>query len=748
VPTTARRLLGPALIAAGALIAAPGAGAAKTTLSASGATAARCHTRLLHGAGVARRTVHGRAATLVDARLAGGRGNWDLGIFDADGLTIGGAAIPGAADLAQAPVRSSGRVVVQACRRPGASRSVRLTTTAVPLAGSRRHHLTTPHADKADVLQAAAVRRRLGAQPRTRRHRATVPLPSGRTTYRRLPDYEADIAQLVAAHPHTTREIVLDHPSLIGRRIVGIEIARDVHRGDGRPVMLITGLHHAREWPSGEITMEWAIDLVHALARRDPEVGRLLSRARVIAIPVVNPDGFFLSRSVGGAFAAKRKNCRITDGHVPRPGQCEAVVNATRGVDVNRNYGGFWGGPGASPDPTDDTYRGPAPFSEPEAQDIRELVAGRQVTVALNLHTYGSLMLRPPSLADQAPPDAAQLKALGDQIAAPAGLTSERGYELYDTTGAMEDWSYWATGGFAYTAELGAGETNDASGLLAFHPPFAEVAAWYPGLRRGFLRALAWTADPAHHSVVGGRAPAGATVELSKAFQTQTSPVLGADGLAGAPLTFADAAHSTVRVGASGRFAIHANPSTRPAAMGHPGRAATGPPSAPVAITSPGNTISFAYQTDDASDAPATARADFPFTIAAGDDDATATARISWADPHDDFDLQILRVHDDGSETLLTYSGQGDTTWEQATIAGERYNAPIAPGRYVARVLDYASTEKAFSGQITFAGPTAAVAATPEHWTLTCRVHGRVAGTRQVLVDRGQRVDVGSACGG
>jgi hypothetical protein len=268
----------------------------------------------------------------------------------------------------------------------------------------------------------------------------------------------------------------------------------------------------------------------------------------------------------------------------------------------------------------------------------------------------------------------------------------------------------------------------------------------YPGLRRSFLRALAWTGDPAHHSVVSGRAPAGATVELAKRFTTTTSPVLGADGLAGAPISFADGAHSTVRIGSSGRFAIHANPSTRPAAMGRPGRAPEGPPTADVPIVSPASTTSFAYNADDASDAPASARADFPFTIAPGDDDATVTARISWASPSDDFDLQILRVGDDGSETVLTASGQGDTTWEQASIAGDQFNARLAPGRYVVRVLDYASTDKAFSGQITFAGPSAAVPATPESWTLTCRVRGHVVGTRQVLVDRGQRVDVGSAC--
>ncbi len=446
-----------------------------------------------------------QAGTLVVTRLSRGHGGWDLGIFDAKGHSLGGAAVPGAADLAQAPVRAGGRVFVQACRRPGASRTVGLTTTSVPFGGSRRARLLALRPDKDDRLLAAAVR----ARHRSIAVTAATRLPSGRRGYRQLPDYEADMEQLAATHPHTVREIVLPHPTLIGRRVVGVEIARDVHRSDGRPVLLVTGLHHSREWPSGEVSMEWAIDLAQRLARHDATVSRLLDHARVIVVPVVNPDGFFLSRTVRGSFEFKRKNCRIVDGQVPRPGQCEATANASLGVDPNRNYGGFWGGPGASLDPADDAYRGPAPFSEPESQNIRALIAGRQVTVALSNHTYGDLLLRPPSLRDQAPPDEAALKQLGDEIAAPAGLTSERGYELYDTSGAMEDWSYWATGGLAFTAELGDGATTDQDGLEAFHPPFAQVASWYPALRRSFQRALEWAADPAHHSVISGRGPAG-----------------------------------------------------------------------------------------------------------------------------------------------------------------------------------------------------------------------------------------------
>ncbi len=743
MPARPRRPLVALLIAGGALTVAPTAGAATVTLRASGASAARCHARALHGPGVARRSVDARAGTLVAARLHGGHGNWDLGVLDAHGRSLGGAAVPGSDDLAQAPVRHRGRVTVQACRRPGASHAVRLTITSVPLSGSSRARLTAPRPDKDDRLLAAAVRARHAVAHSARR---AVRLPSGRRSYRQLDDYEADLQTLATEHPGSVRELVLPRPTLIGRRIVGVEIARHVRRRDGRPVMLITGLHHAREWPSGEMTIEWAIDLARALARHDPTVTRLLSRARVIAVPVVNPDGFFLSRSVGGALAAKRKNCRVADGQVPRPGQCESAADAGLGVDINRNYGGFWGGPGASLDPADDTYRGAAPFSEPETQDMHELIEARQVTVAISNDTYGNLLLRPPSLRDAAPPDAAALKQLGDEIAAPAGLVSERGYDLYDTSGAMEDWSYWATGGLAFTAELGDGSSSTLTGLRPFHPPFAQVASWYPGLRRSFDRALAWTADPAHHAVIHGHGPAGATIELSKVFRTATAPVLGSDGLAGAPLSFPDRLHSSLVIGRSGRFAFHANPSTRPSAMGRPGRAPEGPATAGVPISSPGTTVSFAYGLNNAIDAPARARVDTPFTIAPGDDDAEVTARISWADPRNDFDLYVFRINADGSQTALAASAEANTTWEQTEVVPDTPDGRLPAGRYVARVIDYASTNKAFSGQITFAGPSPPVPATPERWTLTCRRAGRTLSTREVLVDRGASVGVGAAC--
>ena len=152
-------------------------------------------------------------------------------------------------------------------------------------------------------------------------------------------------------------------------------------------------------------------------------------------------------------------------------------------MDPNRNYGGLWGGPGASTLPTAQDYRGPGPFSEPETQNIQALISQHQVTTLITNHTFSDLVLRPAGAGEPAPPpiDEPIYKALGDAMAAQNGYVSERGFELYDTTGTTEDWSYFATGGLGFTFEIGCNGTPPDDCIGNFHPPYQEVVAEYDG---------------------------------------------------------------------------------------------------------------------------------------------------------------------------------------------------------------------------------------------------------------------------
>ncbi len=574
------------------------------------------------------------------------------------------------------------------------------------------------------------------------------PLPSGRDSYRTLADYEAELQRLARDNPGLVRMLdagELPHASLEGRKVYGIEISDDVASTvDGKPVFLMLGLHHAREWPSGEHSMEFAVDLVEAYGK-DPRITGLLERARVIVVPVVNPDGFDQSRKWGdladlrevdnGGTASilgtpgnayKRKNCRAVDGESPPPGSCEVTSPGGfgLGVDLNRNYGGLWGGPGASSLLPHATYRGAAPFSEPETENIRALVSRRHVTTLITNHTYSNLVLRPPGIrAVGETVDEAAMKDLGARMTANNGYRNIHGWQLYDTSGTTEDWSYNATGGYGYTFEIGPDE---------FHPPFPEVVDEYlgsgvyagKGNREAFLVALENAADSRHHSVIAGKAPAGAVLRLKKTFATKTSQV---DEF-GNPRVIGDTLESTLSVPPGDRYTWHVNPSTRPEVMEHrvrvlaeePTRAETTPRTGVVWL--PGDHV------------------DVPFSMAETGVGALEV-RLDWPTP-DDLDLYVYYVNPDGSEVEVGSSGNFVIDKEKALIEVPE------PGNYVLRVVNYASVTTEFTvtaGLYNVVGEEGFGGNLVESYTLSCeKPDGTVLETTAVVVDRGktQKVDL------
>jgi hypothetical protein len=285
----------------------------------------------------------------VRARLAG-RGDWDVAVFDArTHRNVAGSAGFGARELAEGFVRKDQRLVVQACRYRGGAKGARLSVsylgierggakaasaskvqvvdvaTADHAAKNRLQGLgldLTEHGD-ADSVEAVLhdaadeqklreagfewevriadlVARTKANRAADRRFAAAVDesgLPSGRTTYRRLADYELEMKQLAARHPGLVKPITLSETTLEGRPVNGIEITRNAdHTQDGKPVFLQTGVHHAREWPSSEHAMEFAYDLLTNYAK-SARTTRLVNTTRTIVVPLVNVDGFNLSRA-------------------------------------------------------------------------------------------------------------------------------------------------------------------------------------------------------------------------------------------------------------------------------------------------------------------------------------------------------------------------------------------------------------------------------------------------------------------
>ena len=826
------------LLAAGAVAESAGAKRLSTRLTADDAQKRRCHAGVRRGDGVVRRSFTVERPSLVRARLGARRGDWDLAIFQArDRRLVGGSAGFRSREFAEG-FADRGRLIVQACRRKGGSRSARLrmASYALPSLGREREisqlvRVGTPtrahknrllalgldvtehggedHLDVVlngekdrrqlrsagfsyEVVVADLARRDFRNQQANARYRAETrssSLPSGRDSYRRLPDYEFELKALVERNPDLVKPIVLPNLSLEGRPVHGVEITENVGASDGKPIFVQLGVHHAREWPSAEMPMEFAIELVNGFGN-DERVTSLVRQVRTIVVPVINPDGFNLSREASidlqpigsadpysaalsnlllkdtgiydangplsgiidpalaeqivtnpghtaailadantGNFAYKRRNCRVADGQTPAPGECGNPDNRLLGVDPNRNYGGFWGGPGASTDPEFDTYRGPAPFSEPEVDNVRKLVSSRQVATLITNHTFSNLVLRPPGIAAEGQtPDEGAYKALGDAMGKANGYSSQYGYQLYDTTGTTEDWSYFQTGGFGFTFEIGPNE---------FHPPYEQVVAEYEGNpstpvdrppfnsakeggnREAYFIALEHTANAANHSVLTGRAKPGTTLEVTRTSNFLTSPVVDAEGRLGAPLTLTDVISSTTTVPSSGRFEWHVNPSTRPYAMKDRllYEAASEPSSS-----------------QPISGGPPTQR--IPIDIAEADKGLRAFVDVG---DHSDYDVYLYDSNGNqvAESTPLGFLGEDETL----SVTG------LPPGRYELEVRNFAAVEpwtgviEKFPAARTFGSP-----ATTESWRLTCRDRrGKASAGRNVVVQRGQRVDLGSA---
>ena len=392
---------------------------------------------------------------------------------------------------------------------------------------------------------------------------------------------------LAAAHPDLVQLINPGFPTGEGRAVEAIVVGDDPGAEDGRPVMLQMGLHHGREWPSGELAMEWAYELLDGAEAGDPRALAQLASARTIVMPVVNPDGFNLSREAGelradwavrtGRPGAKlpvqsaeyhRKNCRLPK-HPAGTGDCGRVETrrGTAGVDVNRNYGGMWGGSGGGLSPFEDTYRGPGPFSEPEIANVREIYSTEQVTASSSLHNYARLILRPPPVGSQPPVfDEPLYKRIGARMARRSGYTSEPAHLLYDASGTLEGWAYYQTGSIEFTPELGGRD---------FHTAYEDgvIRQWNgtqpTGRADGGMREATWVLAkfarrPSRHVVVSGTAPAGGRILFRKRFKSKTLPVLHRFRKPTKPLKLREVLNTSVDVGADGTFTASLNPSTRP----------------------------------------------------------------------------------------------------------------------------------------------------------------------------------------
>lgn len=224
---------------------------------------------------------------------------------------------------------------------------------------------------------------------------------------------------------------------------------------ESKPQFFCNGAIHARE-PMGATC---CCDFATLLCRRygvDSLTTWLVNNRDIYVMPVQNVDGYIFNSDSGGTQSNWRKNRNNTS---PRSGP---------GVDCNRNYGYKWGydDNGSSPDPADDTYRGPTRFSEPETQQVDSFQVHHKIRTELDFHTFGPDNLCPYGYTDLMPNDSFTFDEILDTFAHNNGYAYNGTIyrELYATNGTSIEWE----GGdtlpgtkfytYAITSEIGAND--------------------------------------------------------------------------------------------------------------------------------------------------------------------------------------------------------------------------------------------------------------------------------------------------
>lgn len=209
-----------------------------------------------------------------------------------------------------------------------------------------------------------------------------------------------------------------------------------------KPGAVYMGNHHAREHLSVEVPLLFASWLCEN--KEKPEVKKLLDTRDIYIMPMINPDGAEYDIS-DGEYKWQRKNMRVNP-------------DKEIGVDLNRNYGYGWGGPGSSGSTWSDTYRGPYAFSEPETQAVKAFVESKtNLKTLISYHSFSELILYPWGGSDEPIANEKDRKAfiaMAKEMAKMTGYTPEQSSDLYVATGDTTDWTYAVKGIFSYTFEL------------------------------------------------------------------------------------------------------------------------------------------------------------------------------------------------------------------------------------------------------------------------------------------------------
>jgi hypothetical protein len=281
-----------------------------------------------------------------------------------------------------------------------------------------------------------------------------------------LAEINTELDSMYLQYPNIVTQKFAVDSSIENRPIYAIKISDNPTVNESEPQVHMNALIHARE-PQAMMTIMYYMYYLLENYGTDPEVTYLVNNREIYFIPCINPDGYEYNHQMApnGGYMW-RKNKRDNNGN-------GTFQEAYDGVDLNRNFGYMWGynNVGSSGTPSSETYRGTAPFSEPETQAIRNFANSKNFKTALNYHTYGNYLLYPWGYISSPTPDNAIFDEFSTDMVAYNGYANGQPPAiLYEVNGSSDDWMYGEQGTkpkiFAMTPEVG---------TTGFWPTQAEI---------------------------------------------------------------------------------------------------------------------------------------------------------------------------------------------------------------------------------------------------------------------------------
>ncbi len=300
-----------------------------------------------------------------------------------------------------------------------------------------------------------------------------VPVPAGYHTggmggFLTFDEVVADLYLLHETYPELVSSPFSMGESWEGRPIWGIRVSADPGVEDGGAEVFYNSAIHARE---AATVMVLHFFLWHVVENYgvDPEVTWVLDHRQLLFAPVLNPDGYVYNEETAPNGGGQWRKNRRDNG------------DGTFGVDLNRNFPFMWAYDdiGSSPLTEKNTYRGPAPFSEPEAQALRDFVLEHDLRMVVNFHSKGEVLLFPFGYAPEAFPEPADLGAflsLGQRMTSASGNPWGNPIQASAdfTNGRAEDWLY--------------GDASQKPSIVSFSPEVG-VGTWWPDAQTTLLLA-------------------------------------------------------------------------------------------------------------------------------------------------------------------------------------------------------------------------------------------------------------------